>query len=73
MHCVPSLLCRVRHSAKPLPSVFKALAAIPIVSVALGCLVASHLIHSWIHYCVSMLVFMEYMDLTISHLLGKGI
>jgi hypothetical protein len=25
MHCVPSLLCRVRHSAKPLPSVFKAL------------------------------------------------
>jgi hypothetical protein len=25
MHCVLSLLCRVRHSAKPLPSVFKAL------------------------------------------------
>jgi hypothetical protein len=25
MHCVPSPLCRVRHSAKPLPSVFKAL------------------------------------------------
>jgi hypothetical protein len=25
MHCVPSLLCRVRHSAKPLSSVFKAL------------------------------------------------
>jgi hypothetical protein len=25
MHCVPSLLCRVRHSTKPLPSVFKAL------------------------------------------------
>jgi hypothetical protein len=25
MHCVPSLLCRVRHSAKHLPSVFKAL------------------------------------------------
>jgi hypothetical protein len=24
MHCVPSLLCRVRHSAKSLPSVFKA-------------------------------------------------
>jgi hypothetical protein len=25
MHCLPSLLCRVRHSAKPLPSVFTAL------------------------------------------------
>jgi hypothetical protein len=25
MHCVPSPLCRVRHLAKPLPSVFKAL------------------------------------------------
>jgi hypothetical protein len=25
MHCLPSLLCRVSHSAKPLPSVFKAL------------------------------------------------
>jgi hypothetical protein len=25
MHCVPIPLCRVRHSAKPLPSVFKAL------------------------------------------------
>jgi hypothetical protein len=25
MHCVPSLLCRVRHSAKALPSVFAAL------------------------------------------------
>jgi hypothetical protein len=25
MHCVPSSLCRVRHSKKPLPSVFKAL------------------------------------------------
>jgi hypothetical protein len=25
MHCVSSPLCRVRHSAKPLPSVFKAL------------------------------------------------
>jgi hypothetical protein len=24
MHCLPSLLCRVPHSAKPLPSVFKA-------------------------------------------------
>ena len=24
MHCLPSLLCRVLHSAKPLPSVFKA-------------------------------------------------
>jgi hypothetical protein len=24
MHCLPSLLCRVSHSAKPLPSVFKA-------------------------------------------------
>jgi hypothetical protein len=23
MHCLPSLLCRVSHSAKPLPSVFK--------------------------------------------------
>jgi hypothetical protein len=25
MHCMPSPICRVRHSAKPLPSVFKAL------------------------------------------------
>jgi hypothetical protein len=25
MHCLPSLLCRVSHSAKTLPSVFKAL------------------------------------------------
>jgi hypothetical protein len=25
MHCMPSLLCRVRHSAKHLPSIFKAL------------------------------------------------
>jgi hypothetical protein len=33
MHCVPNPLCRVRHSIKTLPSIFKALpsASIPIV------------------------------------------
>jgi hypothetical protein len=31
MHCLPSLLCRVLHSAKPLPSVFKAKLLIPVV------------------------------------------
>jgi hypothetical protein len=28
MHCLPSLLCRVSHSAKPLPRVFKTLPAL---------------------------------------------
>jgi hypothetical protein len=31
MHYVPSPLCRVRHSAKSLPSVFKALSSVPVV------------------------------------------